>query len=159
MPRRKPKEARRPTPSAAPSDIDLACRALEELKRQLKSIANVGGGGPTTGLLLAAVDDCAEAVIVSDNAAEIQMVNGAAARLTGFSTRELQRLTIWDITHSTSQVDFDVLWKEFLRAGRQRGSYSLRTRDGAPVEVAYCSESNVLPGQHVSVLRRRLEQP
>jgi nitrogen-specific signal transduction histidine kinase len=87
----------------------LACRALEELKRQLKSIAIVGGGSPTTGLLLAAVDDCAEAVIVSDNTAEIRMVNGVAARLTGHSTRELQRLTIWDITHATSQVDFDVL--------------------------------------------------
>lgn len=158
MPARKPKESGRQTPSAAPSDIDLACRALEELKRQLKNIANVGGGGPTTGLLLAAVDDCAEAVIVSNNAAEIRMVNGAAARLTGYSTRELQRLTIWDITHTTSQVDFDVLWKEFLRAGRQRGIYALRTRDGAPVEVAYCSESNVLPGQHVAVLRRRVEQ-
>jgi PAS domain S-box-containing protein len=157
MPARKPKEGGRPAPLASPSDIDLACRALEELKRQLKTIASVGGGTPTTGLLLAAVDDCAEAVIVSDNTAEIRMVNGVAARLTGYSTRELQRLTIWDITHSTSQVDFDVLWKEFLRAGRQRGIYALRTRDGAPVEVAYCSESNVLPGHHVSVLRRRIQ--
>ena len=64
--------------------------------------------------------------LVSDDTAEIRMVNGAAARLTGLSTRELQTLTVWDITHTTSQMDFDVLWKEFLRAGRQRGSYALR---------------------------------
>ena len=153
--RKPPKGSAQNAPSPAPSDIELACQALEEIKRQLKSIARVGGGSPTTGLLLAAVDDCAEAVIVSNDTAEIRMVNGAAARLTGLSTRELQTLTVWDITHTASQMDFDVLWKEFLRAGRQRGSYALRTRDGAAVEVAYCSEANVLPGQHVSVLRRR----
>ena len=153
MPERRPKES---VPVlASPSDIDLACRALEEIKRQLKNIVSVGGGAPTSGLLLAAVDDCAEAVIVSNDAAEIRMVNGAAARLTGISTRELQTLTLWDITHPTSQMDFDVLWKEFLRARRQRGSYALRARDGSPVEVAYCSEAHVLAGQHVSVLRRR----
>lgn len=145
--------ARRTPPS--PTDIDLACQSLEEIKRQLKSIASVGGGSPTKGLLLAAVDDCAEAVIVTDDAAEIRMVNGAAARLTGLSTRELQTLTIWDITHTTSQMDFDVLWKEFLRARRQRGHYALRDRVGEAVEVAYCTEAHVLPGLHVSVLRRR----
>jgi PAS domain S-box-containing protein len=110
--------------------------------------------------LLAAVDDCPEAVIVADNAAEIRMVNGAAARLTGLSTRELQSLTIWDITHTSSQLDFDVLWKEFLRARRQRGDYFLRNRHGEPVEVAYCSEAHVLPGQHVTVLKlKRQPQP
>lgn len=148
---RAPASARAP---AAPTDIDLACSGLQEIKRQLKSIARVGGGGPTTGLLLAAVDDCPDAVIVSNDAAEIHMVNGAAARLTGLSTRELQSLTIWDITHTTSQMDFDVLWKEFLRARRQRGHYAIRNRAGEAVEVAYCSEAHVLPGQHVSVLRR-----
>lgn len=138
----------------SPKDIDLACQALKAIKDQLKSIARVGGGGPSGGLLLAAADDCTEAVIVSDDEAQISMVNGAAARLMGLSTRELQTLTIWDITHAASQVDFDVLWKEFLRAGRQRGVYALRHKDGSAVDVAYCSEANVLPQQHVSVFRK-----
>lgn len=152
---RAPASARAPAPL---TDIDLACSGLQEIKRQLKSIASVGGGEPTTGLLLAAVDDCPDAVIVADDAAEIHMVNGAAARLTGLSTRELQSLTIWDITHTASQMDFDVLWKEFLRARRQRGHYAIRNRAGEAVEVAYCSEAHVLPGQHVTVLRRRPSQ-
>ena len=54
-----------------------------------------------------------------------------------------------------TQVSFDVLWKEFLRAGRQRGNYTVRNRSGDPVEVAYCAEAHVLPGRHVSVLRKR----
>ncbi len=68
------------------------------------------------------MDDCPQSVFVTDRETQIVMVNGAAARLLGNSTRELQRLTIWDITHVSAQRDFDVLGKEFLRAGRQRGN-------------------------------------
>ena len=56
--------------------------------------------------------------------------------------------------HVSVQGDFDVLWKEFLRAGRPRGQYAVRHRDGSIVEVAYCSQTNVLPDRHVIVLRR-----
>lgn len=62
-----------------PTDVDIACQALQEIKRQLKTIASLGGGVPSLGLLVASVDDCVEAVIVSDDAAEIKIVNGAAA--------------------------------------------------------------------------------
>lgn len=155
MPRRPdlPDALDTPLPS---SDIDGVCASLLALKQQLQRIAAVGGDrrAPTEGLLLAAADDCADAVIVSNDRAAIVMVNGAAARLTGISTRELQTLTVWDISDATSQGDFDILWKEFLRAGRQRGRYCLRHRDGTAVEVAYCAEANVLPQRHVSVLRR-----
>ncbi|HXG90686.1 MAG TPA: PAS domain-containing protein [Vicinamibacterales bacterium] len=142
-------------PSASLSDIDRACQALSEIKRHLQRNAQAGSAAvPTAGVLLAAIDECPDAVIVANDAAEIKMVNGAAARLTGLSTRELQTLTIWDVTHSAAQVDFELLWKEYLRAGRQRGSYALRHRDGTPVEVAYCSEASLLPQCHLSVLRR-----
>lgn len=154
MARRKPGSPSGGTPQPA-SDIDIACEALQEIKRRLKTIATVGGGAVTTGLLLAAVDDCPEAVVVTNDAAEIVTVNGATARLTGLSTRALQSMTVWDVSHASSQSDFDVLWKEFLRAGRQRGHYSLRAADASAVEVAYCSEANILPGQHLSVFRRR----
>jgi PAS domain S-box-containing protein len=124
------------------------------MRRQLVNLARLGGGAITAGLLQAAVDDCADAVLVTDHEAQIVMVNGAAARLVGLSTRDLQKLTVWDITHLTFQSDFDILWKEFLRAGRQRGEYAVRHKDGSLVPVAYCSEVNVLPDRHVMVLRR-----
>ena len=133
---------------------DLACQSLEDLRRRLKDIVRLGGGEPNVGLLTAAADDCPDAVLACDDAAAIRLVNGAAARLTGLSTRTLQALTIWDITHPSSQGDFDVLWKEFLRAGRQRGSYTIRHRDGSPVDVAYCAAVNILPHIHVTVLRK-----
>ena len=81
-----------PSKSPQPNDVELACLALREIKRQRKK-------------------HCA-----------------------------------WDISDPTTQVSFDVLWKEFLRAGRQRGTYAVRNRSGDPVEVAYCAEAHVLPG-------------
>jgi len=91
---------------------------------------------------------------VTNRAAQILMVNGIAARLLGMSTLELQRLTMWDITESSHQGDFEVLWKEFLRAGRQRGHFAVRRKDGLVINVAYCTEADVLPHQVVSVLRK-----
>ena len=141
-------------PHSSPTDTELACRALEHIKHQLQKVAELGGGKPIRALLVSAADDCPDAVIVTDDSADIHVVNSAATRLTGLSSQELRSLSIWDLTHPVSQADFDVLWKEFLRAGRQRGLYSVTGRDGSAVEVAYCAETNVLPQQHVAVLRK-----
>jgi PAS domain S-box-containing protein len=142
------------TRQATSYGIEQACHSLEELRQRLKDIIRQGGGEVTPALLTAAADDCPDAVLVCSNTAQIRVVNGASARLTGLSTRVLQTVTIWDITHSTSQGDFDVLWREFLRAGRQRGVYTLRYHDGSPVEVAYCAAVNVIPHLHLIVLRK-----
>lgn len=136
------------------SSTSRACAALEELVERLKKLARLGGGPMTGGLLHAAADDCPEGVLVTNGEAQIEWVNGAAARLLGLSTRELQRLTVWDITHASSQEDFDVLWREFLRAGRQRGVYTFRHQTGAPLEMSYCAQTDVLPARHILVLHR-----
>lgn len=117
-------------------------------------LAKLGGGDVTPGLLQAAIDDCVDAAVITNPRAQIIMVNGVAARLLGISTRELQKLTIWDITDASFQADFDILWREFLRAGRQRGEYAVRHADGSVVEVAYCSEVHVIPDRHISIFKR-----
>ena len=134
--------------------IQQACDSLEAFRRQLKDLLRQGGGEVSPALLTAAADDCPDAVIGCTDAAEIRTVNGAAARLTGMATRTLQTMTLWDITDSTSQGDFEVLWREFLRAGRQRGAYAIRHHDGSKVEVAYCSAAHVIPNLHLTVLRK-----
>ena len=143
-----------PTPLKASQPTDSACDALQQLRRQLTQLASLGGGAVTPGLLQAAIDDCADAVVITNQRAEILMVNGVAARLVGISTRELQKLTLWDITDASFQADFDILWREFLRAGKQRGQYAVRHADGSVVEVAYCSEVHVIPGRHISIFKR-----
>lgn len=150
------KRPRTPAVDAVGASADatsLACRALEELSRFLADDrARAPGPASPPGSLQAAADNCAHAVIVSDDNARIMLVNSLAARLTGFSMRELLTLTVWDMTHVSSQMDFDVLWKAFLRAGRQRGAYTLRHKSGAPIEVAYCAQAHVSPHRHVSIL-------
>ena len=135
-------------------DVDAACASLQDLKRQLQRLASLGGAAPSLGLLTATADDCTDAVILCTDRADIRAVNSAAARLTGYSARELQSITVWDITHSASQADFDVLWREFLRAGRQRGIYTVRRRDGSSVDVAYCAEARTFGDLHISILRQ-----
>jgi PAS domain S-box-containing protein len=137
-----------------PQPTDHACDALQQIRRQLTQLSSLGGGAVTPGLLQAAIDDCVDAVVVTNPRAQIVMVNGAAATLVGISTRELQKLTVWDITETSFQADFDVLWREFLRAGKQRGQYALRHADGSIVDVAYCSEVNVIAERHISIYRR-----
>lgn len=144
-----PTEAKPP----APEDINNACKSLAALKDLSNRLIRPGGGEPSHGLLSALSDDCPDAVIVCTPQAEIRVVNGMAARLTGYSTRELQTLTVWDITHGSSQARFDILWREFLRAGRQRGVYTVRRHDGRAVEVAYCAESRFAGELCVAILR------
>lgn len=137
-----------------PQPTDHACDALQHIRRHLTQLSRLGGGAVTPALLQAAIDDCVDAVVVTNQRAQIVMVNGAAARLVGMSTRELQTLTVWDITETSFQADFEILWREFLRAGKQRGQYAVRHRDGSVVDVTYCAEVNVIPERHISIFRR-----
>jgi PAS domain-containing protein len=132
-------------------EIELACRALQQLRRQLADEAPTGTATPE--LLQASIDEASDPVLVVDQTARIVMVNGPVARLLATSTRALKTLTIWDITHSSYQADFDVLWREFLRAGRQLGRYGLRHANGSVVEVAYCAEARTLGDWAVIFLR------
>jgi PAS domain S-box-containing protein len=148
------KTTRSPRPSPGSDDIDAACRSLTALKEQLTRRVRAGSSDPTAALLSSWSDDCPDAVIICTREAEIRAVNGAAARLTGYSTRDLQRLTLWDLMHGSSQGHFDVLWREFLRAGRQRGTYTLRHREGHPIEAAYCAEAKLVGDLNVAVMRK-----
>ena len=138
----------------APDDVDAVCQSLADLRHQLACILGSSDGEATTEALSALADDCRDAVIVCTTQAEIRVVNRAAARLTGYSIRELQTLTVWDLTPKASQAEFDVLWREFLRAGRQRGKYPIRRRNGSTIEAAYCAETRFAGDLTIAVLRK-----
>jgi PAS domain S-box-containing protein len=136
-----------------PADVDAACQTLADLRRRLTQTLQSSGSEPSEDVLSTLADDCPDAVIVCTAHAEIRVVNRAAVKLTGYSIRELQTLTVWDLTPAAAQADFDVLWREFLRAGRQRGVYSLRRRDGSAIEAAYCAETRFAGELSVAILR------
>src|SRR5262245_30163405 len=127
------------------SEVETVCRRLTDLRRQIADLGRSGSVPP--GLLQALLDETEDPLFIVDDEARIVMVNVETARLLGMPPRELERSTSWDLTHASYQADFDVLWKEFQRAGKQSGQYGLRHMNGSLVEVAYCAERNVLPGR------------
>ena len=94
------------------------------------------------------------AVLFSDNTGRYVGANASAAELTGYSRRELLTASVFDITPPVDEREVEILWRAFLRTGRQDGEVTLRRRDGSQVVSRYLAATNVVPGIHVSVLAK-----
>ena len=94
------------------------------------------------------------AVLLADNTGRYIGANAAAAELTGFSRRELLTLSVFDITPPPDEKDIALLWRAFLRTGRQEGDIVIHRRDGSQVTGRYMAVTNVIPGVHASVMAK-----
>jgi PAS domain S-box-containing protein len=94
------------------------------------------------------------AVLFSDNTGRYVGANASAAELTGYSRRELLNASVFDITPPVDEREVEILWRAFLRTGRQDGEVTLRRRDGSQVVSRYLAATNLVPGIHVSVLAK-----
>jgi PAS domain S-box-containing protein len=94
-----------------------------------------------------------EAILVMDDNAKLIDANPAACKLLGYSHGELMDLHMWNITSFRNQIDGIQLWQDFMKTGTQSGEYQLTRKDGKTVPVEYRAEANLLPGQHLSMLR------
>ncbi len=94
------------------------------------------------------------AVLFSDNTGRYLGANSAAVELTGYSRRELLAASVFDITPPVDEREMELLWRAFLRTGRQDGEITIRRRDGSQISSRYLAATNVIPGVHVSVLAK-----
>ena len=94
------------------------------------------------------------AVLFADNTGRYVGANSAAVELTGYSRRELLASSVFDITPAVDEREVEILWRAFLRTGRQDGEMTIRRRDGSQVTSRYLATTNVVPGIHVSVLAK-----
>ena len=94
------------------------------------------------------------AVLFADNTGRYIGANPAAIELTGFSRRELLASSVFDITPPLDEKDIALLWRAFLRTGRQDGDIVIHRRDGTQVSGRYMAATNVIPGVHVSVMAK-----
>lgn len=94
------------------------------------------------------------AVLFADNTGRYIGANAAATELTGFSRRELLASSVFDITPPLDEKDITLLWRAFLRTGRQGGDIVIHRRDGTQVSGRYMAVTNVIPGVHVSVMAK-----
>ncbi|HET9467512.1 MAG TPA: PAS domain-containing protein [Vicinamibacterales bacterium] len=94
------------------------------------------------------------AVLFADNTGRYIGANPAASELTGYSRRELLSSSVFDITPPVDEKDITLLWRAFLRTGRQGGDIVIHRRDGTEISGRYMAVTNVIPGVHVSVLAK-----
>ena len=100
------------------------------------------------------LDDLPVAALIADNTGSYVAANRAAVRLVGFSADELCAMSTWDLVR-VDDHEIEVLWRNFLRGGTQRGTIKLRTKRGAVITARYASQAHVLRGYHVSFLMKR----
>lgn len=86
-----------------------------------------------------AIDSLGTAAVVANEHLRLQAANAAAAALTGYSTAELMRLSIPDITHISDETVIEPLWRAFQATGRQHGTYQVLTSDGTALSVDYAA--------------------
>jgi len=92
--------------------------------------------------------------LLTDDAGSYVVANAAASRLTGYTTSELLSMSVWDLTPVVKERETEVLWRSFVRVGTQRGTIKLKTKKGTAVSARYIARSHILPGLHLSLLRR-----
>lgn len=94
------------------------------------------------------------AVLFTDNTGRYVGANASAAELTGYSRRELMTVSVFDMAPPADEREVEILWRAFLRTGRQDGEIAIRRRDGSQVVGRYLATTNVVPGVHVSVFAK-----
>jgi PAS domain S-box-containing protein len=110
------------------------------------------GRKPSADHLRELIDALPFAALVADNTGRFVITNTAALKLTGYTARELQSLSFWDLTPPSREHEGERLWRAFLQLSEQTGEYPLVRKDGRVVKTSYAAKTHVLPGLHLSLL-------
>ena len=114
----------------------------------LDALRKRGDAGPAA--IRVQLDRLAVAALAADSHGSYVVANDLAAQLIGFTVKELEAMSVWDLTAAPDLRTGERLWAAFLETRQQRGTYELRGRYG-PVHVAYYA-GRILPDLHVSLL-------
>jgi CheY-like chemotaxis protein len=98
-------------------------------------------------------------LMLADDSAHYVAAGGSTRELTGYEPQELVSLSVWDLAPPPDASSGEGLWRSFITSGSQEGRYTLRRRDGAPVEAQYCAIANVVPGLHASAITEATQIP
>jgi PAS domain S-box-containing protein len=90
-------------------------------------------------------------MVLADDEGQYIDANDSAVELFGLPETELLGHSIKDFT--PEGFDFEAAWQGFQASESERGTFSLVRHDGTELVVEYAATRNVVPGQHLSVLR------
>src|SRR3954447_5181099 len=131
-------------------------RVMRKLQRALSAVGDKRTSDATirsrAEALLAQAADMPAALLIAKNSARYIDVNDHATRLTGYSRRELLRMSVWDLTPTPVVAEGRRMWREFLDAGRMAGKYRVCRKHQRDVVADFRAWANILPGVHVSAL-------
>lgn len=126
---------------------------LEELRVDARRRQLEQDRGPLAVLRRQLRHESTIAALCWNDAGIFEFTNAAASSLTGYSTAELRRLSVWQLTPSAHEREAELLWRAFIAQGEQSGEYQMATKDGRIIAVTYAARANFLPGFHLSLIR------
>jgi PAS domain S-box-containing protein len=98
-------------------------------------------------------DDTTEFTLIADESQTYVGATRGATTVLGYPVDELVGRTIADLAAPDDREAAPDQWLEFLRAGRQEGTFSLIARNGEPVRLHYVARAHhPVPGFHMSRL-------
>jgi PAS domain S-box-containing protein len=135
-----------PRPVTGPSlrdDLKVLVTRARRLKVQ---------GDDVTAILHQLLDELPFAALVADRAGQFVYTNQAASQLTGYTSTELRRLSVWQLTPAVDEREAEVLWRAFIDRGEQNGDYAVLNKAGQTIATTYAAVANFLPGLQLSLL-------
>ncbi|MGZ0746636.1 ATP-binding protein [Haloparvum sp. AD34] len=103
------------------------------------------------GRFEAVFDGASAALLILDDDARILEANSSAGDLYGLASDDLLGRSLDELLHP--EHDFEREWRSMCSGGRRRGTVTIVAADGRERVAEYATTANVLPGQHLAVMR------
>ncbi|WPL19798.1 Autoinducer 2 sensor kinase/phosphatase LuxQ [Thiorhodovibrio winogradskyi] len=98
-------------------------------------------------------EQAGDAILIADEQGRYTDANPAACAMLGYTREELLQMSVAELAVPTETWTLTAQWNDFTTQGAQSGEFRLRRKDGSLIMTEYCAVANVVPGQHMSVLR------
>lgn len=99
----------------------------------------------------AAFEKAFDAMVIADDEGRYIEANQSTCDLFGLEKPELLGRTIAEF--APDDFDFEAAWREFEASEQERGTFPLVRPTGERRTVEYAATANIVPGEHLSVLR------
>lgn len=97
-------------------------------------------------------DNTSDAIVLCDDHGCCTDINDATRRILGYEIDDLRGVCIHEFLQIPEEMDFDVVWKNFLNGEILNGLMQIRKKDGTLITGSFNSKSNILPGLHMCVI-------
>lgn len=104
----------------------------------------------------AVFDNAFDALVIADDDGRFIDINRGACTLFGLPEEDLLGRTIPEF--APEDFDFQAAWEQFQGDETERGRFPLVSASGEQFTVEYAATTNIVPGEHLSILRDVTDQ-